>query len=310
MENNNNFYNPATEKQIAYLKKLGYQGNTDGLTSGECSQLIMEYSGKGTTQASGTQATNQKKESKNEVVKSASKEFNITTSNGNEISLSRDAIDKYVCANLSDTEYSYLSAVCKNYGLNPYLKEIYAIKFGNQPATFIIDYKVLQQAVDREPMFDGIETGILYIDKNGNEKERQGQFILDGETFIAGWCKVFRKDRQHANKVYAMYSECVQCKNDGTPNSNWSKKPIFMTVKVAKTWALRETFPNWFSPNTYTADEIEPKSYNNSKEFIEANVEDVNKKQVEGTASQEFKVDEDTGEVEDANLFNGFIDRK
>jgi hypothetical protein len=69
MENNNNFYNPATEKQIAYLKKLGYQGNTDGLTSGECSQLIMEYSGKGTTQASGTQAT-PKQEPSNAVVES------------------------------------------------------------------------------------------------------------------------------------------------------------------------------------------------------------------------------------------------
>ena len=39
-------FNPASEKQIAYLKKLGYEGDTDGLTSAECSELINQYSGK------------------------------------------------------------------------------------------------------------------------------------------------------------------------------------------------------------------------------------------------------------------------
>ena len=259
-------YKPASEKQINYLKSLGYEGETEGLTSSEVSNLISQYSGRGQSQPQpAQQQVKQLTPTNND-----NKKFEITTSLGTTIQLSREAVDKYICANLSDVEYSYLSAVCKNYGLNPYLKEIYAIKFGNQPATFIIDYKVLQQAADREPMFDGMATGILYKDKSGKEQERKGAYILDGETLIGAWCEVYRKDRTHANKVYALYSECCQLTKEGQPNSNWSKKPVFMTVKVAKTWALRETFPNWFSPSTYTTDEIEP-----SEEIKRSNIKDV-----------------------------------
>ena len=38
----NNLFNPASEAQINYLKRLGYTGETEGLTSQECSQKIQE----------------------------------------------------------------------------------------------------------------------------------------------------------------------------------------------------------------------------------------------------------------------------
>ncbi len=277
MENN---FNPASEKQIAYLRKLGYEGDTDGLTSMECSNLIAQYSG---NKAAKQEVKEIRKD--NTVMQNNNnlKGFEIVTTSGQTIQLSRDSVEKYICAGLSETEYSYLSAVCKNYGLNPYLKDIYAIKYGSQAATFVIDYKVLQQAADREPMYDGMLTGVLYIDKNGEEKERNGGYLLKGETLIGGWCEVYRKDRTHANRVYALYSECCQLTKDGQPNSNWKNKPVFMTIKVAKTWALRETFPNWFSPNTYTSDEIEP-----SEEFKRSNIKDVIDVQKEQTGQKDL----------------------
>ena len=276
----NNEFRPATAKQIEYLQNLGYTGEVEGLTAQECSVLINQLSGVKPQQTPNVQPTQQVKQL-TPTNNASAKAFEITTSLGTTIQLSRESVEKYVCANLSDVEYSYLSAVCKNYGLNPYLKEIYAIKFGNQPATFIIDYKVLQQAADREPMYDGMKTGVLYLDKDGNEKERAGAYILTGETLIGAWCEVYRKDRTHANRVYALYSECVQLTKDGQPNSNWSKKPVMMNVKVAKTWALRETFPNWFSPSTYTSDEIEP-----SAEIKRSNIKDVINMQQEETGQK------------------------
>lgn len=278
MQNNN----MASEKQINYLRNLGYKGSVEGMTMSQATELIQQWRELNEKEPLDNQPKQEEfrtPQPKANPVKqltpsnnnnSNPKSFEITTSLGTTIQLSRDSVDKYICPNLSDTEFSYLSAVCKNYGLNPYLKEIYAIKFGNQPATFIIDYKVLQQAADREPMFDGMKTGVLYLDKNGEEKERNGAYILTGETLIGAWCEVYRKDRNHANRVYALYSECCQYTKDGNPNSNWKNKPVFMTVKVAKTWALRETFPNWFSPSTYTTDEIEP-----SDELKKSNIADV-----------------------------------
>ncbi|MBO5712542.1 MAG: recombinase RecT, partial [Acholeplasmatales bacterium] len=47
MENNNLFnqpINPASQAQINYLKKLGYTGDTEGMTAQEANQLIKQYS--------------------------------------------------------------------------------------------------------------------------------------------------------------------------------------------------------------------------------------------------------------------------
>jgi hypothetical protein len=52
-----------------------------------------------------------------------------------------------------------------------------------------------------------------------------------------------------------MYSENLKTDKNGKVNSNWSNKPVFMITKVAKAQALRETFPNLLSNNTYTSDE-------------------------------------------------------
>ena len=41
-----NLFKPASEKQIAYLKKLGYEGDTEGMTSDECSARIQELTAK------------------------------------------------------------------------------------------------------------------------------------------------------------------------------------------------------------------------------------------------------------------------
>ena len=304
-------FKPASERQLDFLRSKGYQGNLEGLTSAEASELISQMTGKAPVQQQPSVAPENYDPFANHINAAptpqpaprqqmsvqASKGLEIETSLGDKIQLTRELVEKYVCKDLSEAEYSYLSAVCKNYNLNPYLKEIYAIKFNNQPATFIIDYKVLQQAADNDPRYDGMETGILYIGKDGVEHERQGQFVLEGETFIAGWCKVFRKDRTRANKVYAPYAECVNTTKDGNPNSNWSKRPIFMTVKVAKTWALRETFPNWFSPNTYTSDEIEP-----SEEFKQNSIDGVINVQKEQTGKKSLFEDENGVVMEDVNI--------
>lgn len=48
-----NLFKPASEKQIAFLRKLGYEGDTEGMTSDECSNLISQLTNKQ------PQATNQ-----------------------------------------------------------------------------------------------------------------------------------------------------------------------------------------------------------------------------------------------------------
>lgn len=289
----------ATQNQINKLRELGYQGNPEGLTLIQASIEIgkltngtgykpqpQSYPSQQPTnsyQQNNTYQQNYQQPTQAPVVQ-ANTNYTITTRAGEEILISPEVVEMYLCKGLTPAEFNYFFTVCKTYGLNPFLKDIYPIKFGTQPATFVIDYKVMQQAADEHPQFDGLEVGIIYLDKNGTPQERKGAYILPGEQLVAGWCDVFRKDRSHANRTYALYSENVKLTKDGAVNSQWATKPCFMTCKVAKAQALRETFPNMFSNNTYTSDEIIPER--DEDMIINQTVEEVNKKQEKKTASK------------------------
>lgn len=301
----------ASEAQINYLRKLGYQGSTANLTNEQASNLIKSYSRGAQEQpqqnyggyspqygspaqeqyvANNPTATNPQPSAtpQRELSVSNGTDYSITTKSGEILDLSPETVKAYICDNLTPVEFNYFFSVCKAYELNPFLKDIYAIKFGNQPATFVIDYKVMQQAADNNPTFDGLKVGIVYLDKDGIAKEREGAYMLPGETLVAGWCDVFRKDRTHANRTYALYSENVKLTKEGSPNTNWTNKPVFMIVKVAKAQALRETFPNMFSNNTYVNEEFDESNIINA-EASEVTTEAVNKKQKEKTASKKIE---------------------
>lgn len=308
MENNTKMATPA---QINKLQSLGYQGDASRLTSMEASIAISELiKGNGQPQFNSNQGgynqptgyqqppVNYQQTPIVPLAEQKSQNYVITTRTGEELMISPEVVDAYICQGLTPTEFNYFFTICKTYELNPFLKDIYAIKFGNQPATFVIDYKVMQQAADNNPAFDGLEVGIIYLDKNGTPQERKGAYILPGETLIAGWCDVFRKDRTHANRTYALYSENVKTTKAGEINAQWANKPVFMCVKVAKAQALRETFPNMFSNNTYTADEMPERDEENiiNQEYEEPTVEKVKAKQEKQTATKKANPDIQTEE--------------
>jgi phage recombination protein Bet len=301
----NNEVKMATPNQINKLRELGYQGNPETLTliqaSVEINNLTKAQQGNNQGAYNGgyprqpqqgypsqgyqqPQQYQQPQRGQAPIVQ-VQQDYSIKTRTGEVLDLNPDVVNAYISPEvpLTPVEFNYFFSVCKTYELNPFLKDIYAIKFGNQPATFIIDYKVMQQAADNNPMFDGLKVGVLYLDANGQPKEREGAYILPGEVLIGGWCDVFRKDRNHTNRTYALYDENVKTTKDGKPNTNWATKPVFMCVKVAKAQALREAFPNMFSNNTYTTDEMPERD---EDMIINQTVEEVNKKQEKKTASK------------------------
>jgi phage recombination protein Bet len=149
-------------------------------------------------------------------------------SSSGEITLSPGIIRKYLVAgqgNVTDKEIMMFLALCKYQKLNPFLREVYLIKYGTETATMVTGKETFLKRAMKNEKYAGHETGMS----------------TDGKK---AWAKI----HLHGYKVPIMcevdYSEYVGLKKDGTPNRMWKSKPRTMLKKVALVQALREAFPD------------------------------------------------------------------
>lgn len=188
------------------------------------------------------------------------REQSVTFKVGNDdVKLSPSIIRSYLVngnGNVTDQEINYFIHLCRGQGLNPFLKEIYLIKYGDKnPATFVVSKEAFLKRAENNPQYDGNESGIIVLnEETGEVEERKGSFCLSHEKVVGGWAKVYRKDRKYPSEAYVSFDEYVGKKGDGTPNSNWATRPATMIKKVALVQALREAFPNDLN-NLYTEEE-------------------------------------------------------
>jgi phage recombination protein Bet len=139
-------------------------------------------------------------------------------------------------------EFKMFAELCKARKLNPFLKEAYIIKFGNQPATIVVGKDAILKRAINNKNFNGREQGIIVLDKNGEVQHRKGTFKLSDDVLVGGWAKVHRKDWEYPTEITVSFDEVAQTKRDGTMNSNWATKGATMVEKVALVRALREAF--------------------------------------------------------------------
>lgn len=178
---------------------------------------------------------------------------------GQEVKLTPTIVQQYIVgtdAKITMPEFKMFTELCKVRKLNPFLKEAYLIKYSNkQPAQIVVGKDAILKRAVLNAKYDGMKSGIIVLTENGEEKERKGTFKLPNETLVGGWAEVFRKDWE--NSIYCSVSleESIQKKNDGTPNSNWTKQPATMIEKVAKVRALREAFVEDLA-GMYEAEEV------------------------------------------------------
>ena len=180
----------------------------------------------------------------------------------------------------SDEELAYFIAQARVQNLNPFTKEIYFIKYGNQPAQIVVALKAFQKKADAHPQYDGMDSGA---------------FLPQGAEILGAWAVVYRKDRTHPTRAEVTFSEYDNSKirkegkinqygKENKPNT-WDEKPAVMIHKVALVTALRNAFPNELG-GLYEADELrEPKDVTpqESREDVlarkQAQIEQFNKEQ-------------------------------
>lgn len=146
--------------------------------------------------------------------------------------------------NVTDQEVTMFLNLCRFQHLNPFLNEAYLIKFGNQPATIVTGKDAITKRAVRNPNYKGQQAGVIVRDDKTRKLEyRIGTLIVEGETLVGGWAKVFVNGYEVPIEAAVSLNEYIGLTKDGEVNSQWAKKPGTMIRKVALVQALREAFP-------------------------------------------------------------------
>ena len=172
----------------------------------------------------------------------------MTFTVGNEeVKLSPAIVKNYLVngnGNITDQEINYFMHLCRARKLNPFVKEVYLIKYGTQPAAMVVSRDALEKRAIKHKDYNGKKTGLWILKKDTGELEKRDGtiYVKSKEEIIGAWCTVYRKNWENPVTVEVNFDEYVQRKSDGKPNTNWENKPVTMITKVAKDQALREAF--------------------------------------------------------------------
>jgi len=206
--------------------------------------------------------------------------------------ITKGMVKNYICKHANDSEIVMFLTTCKYLRLNPFLREIYLVKYSfNDPASIVISKEALLKRAKRNPRYAGHETGILTDEKN---------------NLIGAWAKVYVKGYEKPIYVDVDLEEYIQRKKDGTPTRFWKEKPKTMIKKVALCQALREAFPDELG-GVYAAEEIGMSEDELSKDIIDVNdnnKDDQDKQNINPKESSEKTEEDKSGEKLKEELFS------
>jgi len=168
-----------------------------------------------------------------------------------EVKLSPAIIKQYLVNGngaISDQEALMFLKLCEGQKLNPFIKEAYLIKYGNNtPATMVVSKDVFMKRAAKHQDFNGLESGVI-VSKQGEIEYKQGAFYnSQTEQIVGAWAKVHRKSWALPIIAEVNFDEYVGKKKDfktgeEVVNGQWASKPATMITKVAETQALRKAF--------------------------------------------------------------------
>lgn len=142
-----------------------------------------------------------------------------------------DIVRRMYCATLSNDEFEVFLHICRHCGLDPSMKQIYAIKRGGKltPQTGIDGYRLIAERTGKYA--PGREATYNYNDKGA---------LISATAYVK---KMTNDGTWHEVSATAFFEEYCQKDGQGQPTQFWKKFRHVMIAKCAETLALRKAFP-------------------------------------------------------------------
>lgn len=161
-------------------------------------------------------------------------------------------IRKAYAKNATETEFQMLIEMGKATALNPFLREIWLVKYGTGAAQIFIGRDGYRIAAQRQPDYDYHLVDAVY----SNDKfqiwngEVQHQYeIANRGKLIGAYCVVKRKSASRTMYVFVEFTEY------DLKQGLWKTKPATMIKKVAEAQCIRMAFQSTFA-GTYAEEEL------------------------------------------------------
>lgn len=174
-------------------------------------------------------------------------------------------IKKIFAPKVSDLEFAVFVGMGKATGLNPFLKEIWAVKYDSSAAQIFIGRDGYRKSAQRSPLYDYHIVDAVYSNDtfdvvNGEVTHRYN--LKDRGALAGAFCLTQRKGASRPSYVF------VDIKEYDKKQSVWKEKPATMIKKVAEAQGLRGSFQELFA-GTYSEDELDPNQSDDASSRLE-----------------------------------------
>lgn len=155
-----------------------------------------------------------------------------------------DLVKRMYAKGATDDEFKLMSHIAVKYELDPLVKQIWLVKYGDNPASIFTGRDGFLSIAHRTGNFDGMNTTVERVDLSINAKKRRYnkfekkwiEIKVERDWQYKAVCTIYRKDAKHPFIVEVYEEEYTTCEN------LWLDKPRTMLGKVAESQCLRKAF--------------------------------------------------------------------